>query len=67
MGFLHLVELKLRDLLTSHLDRKLISHNTIMAGLRKRVDRVLQKGHELLEASSSLRREKVELEEKLLS
>lgn len=38
-----------------------------MACLRKRVDRVLQKERELLEASSSLRREKVELEEKLLS
>jgi len=39
----------------------------IMAGLRKRVDGVLQKGHELLEVSSSLRREKVDLEKKLLS
>ena len=28
---------------------------------------ILQKGHELLEASSSLRRKKVKLEEKLLS
>jgi len=38
-----------------------------MAGLRKRVDGVLQKRCELLEASSSLRRKKVELEEKLLN
>ena len=33
----------------------------------KRVNDVLQKGRELLEASSSLRREKVELDKKLLS
>jgi len=38
-----------------------------MASHKKRVDNILQKSHELLEASSSLRREKVELEEKLLS
>ena len=38
-----------------------------VASLRKKVDGVLKKGHELLEASSSLRREKVELKEKLLS
>ena len=38
-----------------------------MAGLRRRVDEVLQKWRELLEASASLRGEKVELEEELLS
>ena len=38
-----------------------------MACHKKRVDDVLQKGCDLLEASFSLRREKVELEEKLLS
>ena len=38
-----------------------------MAGHKKRVDNVFQKGCELLEASSSLKREKIELEEKLLS
>jgi len=38
-----------------------------VTGHKKRVDNVLQKGYELLEVSSSLRREKVELEEKLLS
>ena len=38
-----------------------------MVGHKKRVDNILQKGRKLLEASSSLRREKVELEEKLLS
>ena len=59
----HSVELKLLDILTSQLDRKLISHNTIMVGHKKRVDDILQKGRELLEASSSLRRMKIELEE----
>ena len=49
------------------MDHELISYNTIMDGHRKRVGGVLQKGRELLEVSSSLRREKVELEEKLLS
>jgi len=39
----------------------------IVASLKKRVDDVFQKGRKLLEASSSLRREKVELEDKLLS
>ena len=38
-----------------------------MPGHKKRVDDVLQKGRELLEVSSSLRRKKVELKEKLLS
>ena len=37
-----------------------------MTGHKKRVDDVLQKSLELLEASYSLRREKIELEEKLL-
>ena len=45
----------------------LIAHNTIIAGLKKRVDGILKKGCELLEASSLLRKEKVELEEKLLN
>jgi len=36
-------------------------------GLKKKMDGVLQKGRQLLDTSSSLRREKVELEEKLLS
>jgi len=39
----------------------------IEAGLEKMVDGVLQKGCELLEVSASLREDKVELEEKLLS
>ena len=38
----------------------------IFASHKKRVDNVLQKGRKLLEASSLLRREKVELEENLL-
>jgi len=59
----HSVDLKLFDLITSQLDRELIFHNTIMAGHKKRVDDILQKGRELLEASSSLRRMKIELEE----
>ena len=37
-----------------------------MASHKKRVDDILQKGRELLEASSSLRREKIKLEEKIL-
>ena len=40
-GFSHPLELKLLDLLTSQLDRELISHNTIVAGDKKRVDDVL--------------------------
>jgi len=44
------VEPKLLDLLTTQLDRKLVSQNIIVAGLWKMVDEVLQKGHELLEA-----------------
>jgi len=39
----------------------------IVASHKKRVDVVLKMGHELLEVSSSLRKEKVELEKKLLS
>ena len=61
------VELKLIDFLTSQLDRELIAHNTIVAGHKKRVDDVLKEDRELLEASSSLRKEKIRLEEKLLS
>ena len=38
-----------------------------MVGHKKRVDGVLQKGRELLEASSSSRREKIKLEKKILS
>ena len=38
----------------------------IMAGHKKRVDGVLQKGCKLVEASSLLRRKKIELKEKLL-
>ena len=60
------IELELLDLLTSELDRELIAHNTIMAGHKMKVNDVLKKGRELLEASSSLRKEKAELEEKLL-
>ena len=66
-GLSHSVELKLHDFLTSQLDLELISHNTIVADHKKRVNDVLQKGHELLKVRFSLRREKVELEEKLLS
>ena len=61
------VELELLDLLTSQLDRELIAYNTIVAGHKKRVDDVLKKGCELLEASSSLRKEKAKLEEKHLN
>ena len=38
------VELKLLDLLSSQLDCELISHNITVAGLKKRVNGVLQKG-----------------------
>ena len=37
------VELKLLDFLTSQQDRELISHNTIVAGHKKRVDGILQR------------------------
>ena len=49
------IELKLLDLLTSQLDRELISYNMVMASLEKRVDGVFQKGYELLVMSDSLR------------
>jgi len=38
-----------------------------VVGHKKRVDDILNKGRELLEASSSLRKEKSKLEEKLLN
>ena len=60
------VELKLLNSLTAQLDCELISHNAIMDGHKKRVDNILQKGRELLEACSLLKREKMKLEEKLL-
>ena len=63
----HSVKLKLLNLLTSQLDRELTSYNTIMDGLKQRVDKVLQKGRKLLDASSSLRKKKVELEGKHLN
>ena len=66
-GHCRLVELKLLDLLTFQLDRELVFHNMTVAGLRKRVDEVLQKGRELFEVNSTLSEEKIELEEKLLS
>jgi len=37
-------KLNLLNVLTSQLDRELISHNTIVAGHKKRADDVLQKG-----------------------
>jgi len=64
-GLSYSIELKLLNILTSQLDRELISHNMTMVGLRKSMDEVPQKGPELLMASALLRREKVELEEKL--
>ena len=38
------VELKLLNLITSQLDRELVSKNMTMVGLRKKVNGVLQKG-----------------------
>ena len=67
LGLSRPIELKLLDFLTSQLDLELIAHNTLVAEHKKRVDDVLKKDHELLEASSSSRKEKVELEEKLLN
>ena len=66
-GFSRPVELELLDFLISQLDRALIAHNMIVAGHKKRVNGILKKGRELLKVSSSLRKDKVELEEKLLS
>ena len=63
----HPVEFKLLDLLTSQLDRELVSHNMIVAGLQRKLDGILQKGRELLEMSVELREEKLDVEEKLLS
>ena len=39
----------------------------IVAGLQRRMDRVLQKVRELLQASAKLKEEKLDLEERLLS
>ena len=66
-GYSHCGVVKLLDLLTSQPNRELVSHNMIVAGLRRRVEGVIQKGRELLEASAKLREEKLDLEEKLLS
>ena len=52
----HPLERKLLDFFTSHLDREIISYNMIVASHKKRVDNILLKGRELLEASSSLGR-----------
>ena len=65
-GLYHPIELELLDLLTSQLNRELIALNTIVASHKKRVDDILKEGRELLEMSSSLRKEKNDLEEKLL-
>ena len=61
------VELKLLDLLTSQLDRELISHNVNVGDLKRKMGEIFQKGHELLEALAELRREKVDLKVRLLS
>ena len=66
-GLLFHVEIKLLDLLTSQRECELVSHNVIAANLQRRIDRVLEQGHELLEASAKLREEKLDLEVKLLS
>ena len=55
------------NLLTSQLDRKLVFHNVTMADLQMRVDKVLQKGRELLETSAKLREENLDFEVRLLS
>jgi len=55
LGFSHHIELKLLDLLTFHLDRELISRNVTVEDLKKRMDRVFQKGRELLETTVKLR------------
>ena len=49
------IELELLDLLTSQLDRELISHNVTVEDLRKMMGKVFQKGRELLEATAKLR------------
>ena len=61
------IELKLLDLLTSQLDRKLISHNVTVEDLRKKMSGVFPKGRELLEATVKLRKEKLKLEVMLMS
>ena len=59
------VELKLLYLLTSQLDRELVSHNVTVADLQRRMDGVFQKGRKLLAASVKLREEKLDLEVRL--
>jgi len=61
------IKLELLDLLTSQLDRELISHNVTVEDLKKRMGRVFQKGRELLEVTVELRQEKANLEVRLLS
>jgi len=46
---------------------ELVSHNVTVRDLQRRVDGVLQKGRELLEASAELRGEKLDFEVRLLS
>ena len=43
-GLSHHIKLELFDLLTSQLDRKLISHNVTVKDLKKRIGGVFQKG-----------------------
>ena len=54
-GLFRHVELKLLDLLTSQLDRELISDNATVGDLKRRMSGVFQRGRELLEASAELR------------
>ena len=66
-GLPRYIELELLDFLTFQLDRELISHNVIMSDLEERMSEVFLKSHNMLEAMNGLRREKVDLQVKLLS
>ena len=55
LGLSHHIEFELLDLLTSQLDRELISHNVMVEDFKKRMGEVFQKWRELLEATAELR------------
>jgi len=55
LGLSRSIELELLDLLTSQLDRELISHDMMVEDLKKRIGEVFQKGRELLKATIELR------------
>jgi len=67
LGLSRYIELELLYLLTSPLDRKLISHNVMVNDLKRKVSKVFLRAREFLGAMAELRQEKVDLKVRLLS